>query len=270
MLPSETSHPCASTCPASDRQSSVMKALDGVMDPELDESVVAMGFVESVNIVDQEVEVSFRLPTFWCSANFAYLMAVDMRYAVERLPFVAKATIRLVDHFASKKINRGVAAGLGFSEAFAGEANTDLTEIRRAFLERAFLGRQEKVVRLCVARWGVATTLGMMMSELEALAHDEDMEMRCAAVRYLAIRRNIKSEAQAFVTFDGQRIEEGAYARHLRSIRRVRGAAEANAEMCRIYLQARISHPISGSNSENRDEIDQHTAEQTLAGKHSA
>ena len=57
------------------RLASVMAALDAVFDPELDESVTSMGFIETVALRGRTAEITFRLPTFWCSANFAYLMA---------------------------------------------------------------------------------------------------------------------------------------------------------------------------------------------------
>src|SRR5262249_37433322 len=91
------------------RRAAVLAALDAVMDPELDAPVTAMGFVESIAIADGSVHVDFRLPTFWCSANFAFLMAGDMKLAIEALDWVASATIELVDHFAAGRINRAVA-----------------------------------------------------------------------------------------------------------------------------------------------------------------
>ena len=64
----------------------VWTRLDMVSDPELDQSVAEMGFVNSVEIgAGGAVRISFRLPTFWCAPNFAFLMAHDMREAVERL-----------------------------------------------------------------------------------------------------------------------------------------------------------------------------------------
>lgn len=234
-----------------------MAALDTVVDPELDESVAAMGFVESVALEGDAAEIVFRLPTFWCSANFAFLMAGDMRCAVEQLPFIRTATIRLVDHFAARKINRGVAEGRGFAEVFAGEARTDLDEIRRAFRERAFLGRQEKVLRPLAARRGVEAALAVTMGELRGLAqHDRDAEVRAATLRYLALRRHEAGGedpgAPAFVALDGEPVRPATYVDHLRTLKRVRGAAEANAEMCRIQLEARIAHPAPGCEPENR------------------
>lgn len=238
----------------------IMAALDTVMDPELDESVAAMGFVESVTVADRQADIVFRLPTFWCSANFAFLMATDMRCAVEQLPAIDTARVRLVDHFASGKINRGVAAGLGFAEVFSGEADTNLAEIRRAFRERAFLGRQEKLLRALAARDGVPAALATTVADLEGLTRDGDPDLRTAALRYHALRRHEAhgdvAEAQAFITLDGVAVTPDRYMTHLRTLRRVKGAAEANAEMCRLYLEARISHPAPGCEPANRKDSD--------------
>ncbi len=64
------------------------------------------------------VRVDFRLPTYWCAANFAFLMADDMRIAVAALPWVRKVTVGLGEHMYADEINRGVAAGLSFQATF--------------------------------------------------------------------------------------------------------------------------------------------------------
>src|SRR5215470_19730855 len=93
-----------------DRTEEVWSALDTVTDPEIDESVVSLNFVTDV-IVDSRsrVEIKFRLPTFWCAPNFAFLMASDMRDAVAELPWVENVTVGLLDHFSADLINRSVA-----------------------------------------------------------------------------------------------------------------------------------------------------------------
>ena len=242
------------------RRAAVMAALDTVLDPELDEPVTTMGFIEALTLGDRTAEIVFRLPTFWCSANFAFLMASDMRCAVESLPFVDVATVRLVDHFASRKINRGVAAGLGFAAVFSGEAETNLEEIRRTFRERAFLGRQEKLLRLLASLWGIEAALAITVADLEAIVGHDDAELRGLALRYLAMRRyegtSAAPDAAAFIAFDGAPVMLAGYPAHLRALRSVRGAAEANAEMCRLYLEARIAHPAPGCEPENRQDDD--------------
>ena len=51
-----------------------------------------MGFVERVDgrAATGEVEVEFRLPTYWCSPNFAFLMAEDIHREVVPLAWAAR------------------------------------------------------------------------------------------------------------------------------------------------------------------------------------
>ena len=64
-----------------------------VTDPELDESVTELGFVTAVTLDEKGVvQVSFRLPTYWCAANFAFLMADDMARAVRALRTASKSS----------------------------------------------------------------------------------------------------------------------------------------------------------------------------------
>ena len=236
-----------------ERRRAVLDALDGVLDPELDESVTAMGFVESVAFDGPDVDIVFRLPTFWCSANFAFLMAVDMRAAVGALPGVREARVRLVDHFAAGKINRGVAAGHGFAQVFEGEARSGVDDIRRVFREKAFLGRQEAVLRLLLDAWGAERAARATVADIEALAAERNGPFRPATLRYLTLRREMGGPAgdrdAAFTTLAGEPVGPSEMSAHLRSIRRVRGAAQANAEMCRIYLEARYDGMAPGTGS---------------------
>ena len=66
----------------------VLGALTGVRDPELDQDLVELGFVAGLDVDGTSVAVRLRLPTYYCAPNFAYLMAVDARTAVEALPGV--------------------------------------------------------------------------------------------------------------------------------------------------------------------------------------
>ncbi len=122
------------------RRREVLDRLDRVSDPELDESVVKMGFIGDLEVDGSEVAVTFRLPTFWCAANFAFLMAEDMCIAIEALDWVDRATIHLADHFAAERINRGIADGLSSERVFADEGAGGLQEIRTTIREKAFLG----------------------------------------------------------------------------------------------------------------------------------
>src|SRR5690606_9064837 len=61
--------------PLADQLAEVWARLDRVTDPELDDPITDMGFVEAVSVTGAEVSITFRLPTYWCSPNFAFLMA---------------------------------------------------------------------------------------------------------------------------------------------------------------------------------------------------
>ena len=97
----------------------VWRILDRVCDPELDEPITEMGFVDTVEITGSAVEVAFRLPTYWCSPNFAWLMAEGIRREVSALPWVSGVAVRLQDHMFADEVNAGVNAGQAFSERFA-------------------------------------------------------------------------------------------------------------------------------------------------------
>src|ERR1700737_1911473 len=75
--------------PYEGRTAEIWDRLGHVTDPELDESVTDLGFVTSVEVDAMDhVHIQFRLPTYWCAANFAFMMADDMRAAVGALPWV--------------------------------------------------------------------------------------------------------------------------------------------------------------------------------------
>ena len=65
--------------------SPVRAALDTVRDPELDTSIVELGFVTACSVDDDgTARVRLRLPTFFCAPNFAFLMVADAYDAVAR------------------------------------------------------------------------------------------------------------------------------------------------------------------------------------------
>ncbi len=215
-------------------EAQVWAALRPVADPELDQSVVELGFVHEVSIEGDTVAVAFRLPTFWCSANFAYIMAEDMRAALLALPGVARVRISLVDHFAASRINAGIEQGQDFRAVFGAEAADGLDKVRQTFKEKALLGRQAALIQeLRQREWGAARITELTVGELAALPPSE------AQRRYLEALDVAEPKAPAFVDATGQPIAAAGLLDHLRQIRRVRMSAEANGEMCRILLEAR-------------------------------
>ncbi|MET8523642.1 iron-sulfur cluster assembly protein [Nocardioides sp. NPDC004968] len=86
----------------STRAAEAYAALHAVVDPELDEPITDLGFVRSLTVSptapDGEtvsVEVHLRLPTSFCSPNFAYLMASDAKDALTALPWTDQVVVEL-------------------------------------------------------------------------------------------------------------------------------------------------------------------------------
>ena len=79
-----------------DRQAEIWACLQGVVDPELDESVTDLNFVTKADVdSENRVHIEFRLPTYWCAANFSFLMADDMRRVVSALDWVEGVSVVL-------------------------------------------------------------------------------------------------------------------------------------------------------------------------------
>ena len=231
-----------------DRAAQVQACLATVMDPELDESVTELGFITAVDLSgDGEVLIGFRLPTYWCAANFAFLMADDMRLAVQVLPWVTKVQVQLHEHMYAEAINDGVAEGAGFQAAFGSAAEGGLEALRTTFLVKAFQRRQEALVQhLLDAGHAAALLVALDLAALQRLVKDAEGER--LTERYLERRSEAGGGTLAFVDADGRAIAADALPGHLRGLRRVGVNAEFNGALCRGLLAVRDdavqSHPI--------------------------
>ena len=134
------------TTRASSLQTQVWEALGTVIDPELDEPVTDLGFVRSVAIDEGGVEVHLRLPTSFCSPNFAYLMASDAQDALARVPGIGRVSVLLDDHHDSDRINAGLAAHAGYVGTCGHEADTSLDELRATFRRKAHTAAMERAL----------------------------------------------------------------------------------------------------------------------------
>src|SRR6201998_2403784 len=225
------------------RTDEVWAALERVTDPEIDESVTSLEFGTRVEVgAANQVSIEFRLPTYWCAPNFAFLMASDMRDAVEELPWVEKVSIELVDHFSAALINRSVALKQDFRDAFPGETDGDLTQIRRTFLGKSYQRRQELLIRHLLrmsvdASWLIRATL----RDLKELSLDkEGVPLRDLYV--FALRRIHGRSGQdqlAFTTVDRRPLNLDELKNYLRLITGVRRTAEFNGLVCSSLLIAR-------------------------------
>jgi len=115
-------------------QDHVLRALSTVVDPELDEPITELGFVRSLEIDESPygatVVAHLRLPTSFCSPNFAYLMASDAKDAIAGIRGVSRVVVELDDHHDSDLINAGLAADAGYKGTFRHEAEQDLDDCR--------------------------------------------------------------------------------------------------------------------------------------------
>jgi metal-sulfur cluster biosynthetic enzyme len=218
----------------------VLAALADVRDPELDEPITALGFVNSCDVTpDGDVAVRLRLPTPQCAPNFAYLMAADARAAARSVPGVRHVDVRLVDHYTGAEINAALARGDGFAGAFPGETEDDeLGGLRALFRRKALLARQAGV---CEALLDAGATPGEIAAlRLADLPDDADVR-RCAQLRaQLGLAHD--GAAPALVGADGEPLAAGDLARWLRAARLVRTSLEANGGICRALLAARAAH----------------------------
>jgi metal-sulfur cluster biosynthetic enzyme len=116
-----------------------------VTDPELDESIVELDYVDRIDFGEDDVTVHFTLPTAWCSPAFAWMMATDARDELESLSGVETAHIHLHDHMHQSEINRGVNERLSFEESFP-DADGEVRSVRATLDDKARISRQYTAV----------------------------------------------------------------------------------------------------------------------------
>jgi metal-sulfur cluster biosynthetic enzyme len=227
-----------------------MRRLDAVYDPELDESIVRLGFIDDLQIDGVAVTVTYKLPTYWCAPNFAYMMSADIRAQVAQVPGVESVQVVLRDHCDSAAINAGVNAGSAFREAFPQEALDDLDELRRTFLRKSFLARQEQLLRrLRTAGLDDARILALRCGELQPRGDDlylGAVRVRLAAgdmEKYLRKRAALGlpcgEDALLFTTLEGAPLELATLADYLRRSRTVRVSLAFNTSLCEGLLRTR-------------------------------
>lgn len=226
-------------------ESEIWDRLGRVMDPELDEPITDMGFVEKVSISDQKiVTVAFRLPTYWCSPNFAFLMAQGIRREVEELSWVTRVLVRLEDHLSADEMNAAVNDGRSFSAVFAELSNGEnLDEIRDKFDGKAFQRRQEVVLKaLLNAGHAIASIVALSLSEFQKIGFD-DAEERRQKIRYtdllLAKGLAVLSDDLALVTYEAEPLSVQGFADYLGLLRSVRINMEFNGALCRGLKNSR-------------------------------
>ncbi|GGE29664.1 hypothetical protein GCM10011571_34770 [Marinithermofilum abyssi] len=226
----------------------VYSKLNMVFDPELDQSLTELNFIDHVSTDRSNVTVVFRLPTYWCSPNFAYMMAEDIRDRVLELPWVKHVNVQLKDHHASEDINYGVTNRKAFSDSFPGvSSSSELKELRRKFREKAFLARQERLMHHLIKldfnpKMLLKLTIGEMKKKIDLLYDDLTQSLW---QKYLLIRSDMNQSNgdnhPAFTRMNGEPIEPNELESYLSNSKRIRLNMEFNAHQCRGLLAARYN-----------------------------
>ncbi len=226
----------AAVRPRDEVEAAVCAALDTVLDPELDESLASLGFVQVEVGSVGDVRVGLRLPTYWCAANFAYLMADDVREAVGAVPGVTSVEVRLGDHFAAEEVTAGVRAVRSFDEAFAELADGGgLEPLRRLFLGKAFTMRQERLLRALLRR-------GHSFEQLAGMRLGDVPEVE-ELTAYLERRRRLglpfDPDSHLALMPGGRPLGAEELASWIHRARATRVSLESNASLCQALLRSR-------------------------------
>ena len=217
-------------------ESDIVAALDTVTDPELDQPITDLGFVRSVAVDDEGVTVHLRLPTAFCSPNFAYLMASDAQDALLAVDGIGEVRVLLDDHHDSDKINAGLAACAGYVGTFGSEAEESLDELRRVFLRKAHTAAMERCVSALMKR----NELNPNQIHLLTLRDlPEGREKSALMRRRFSIGLNMCPNGKVVVDDDGHPLSAEAIPLRLRFARSVRISMEGNAHFCRGLLATR-------------------------------
>ena len=249
----------------------VYAAIADVLDPELDEPLVKLGFIDRVQVAGPDVTVVFKLPTYWCAPNFAYLMAADLRARVREVPGVRATRIVLLDHCTEDEITASVNRGQSFAEAFPGETSEDenLEELRRTFLRKGFLMRQDALLRqmvkvgldeatiasLCLADLSLDEPANVAFVSVQGKVLQLEGVGHSAAV-YLRRRASLglpQALDDPLVIDDrGQPLQRGGLAEFLRRSRSIRMNIMFNTSMCKGLFRTRYEG--AGSSEAHRDQ----------------
>ncbi|WP_339161397.1 iron-sulfur cluster assembly protein [Siminovitchia sp. FSL W7-1587] len=227
------------------KEEEVYQMLEKVYDPELDEPLTDLNFIDRVEINGPSVHVVFRLPTYWCSPNFAYIMAEDIRKYVSELDWVTTVQVSLLDHCASDEINKGVTNRRSFNEVFSGLSDGDLEDLRRTFDIKAYYARQEKLLKHLLNRGMTEEEIiGVSIQTLKNLPLSE--KGRLLRNKYLEKKKALHhSSLLAVTTPEEEPLTKKVFKDYLRGAKRTRMSMEFNAHYCRGLLEERYNLPPS-------------------------
>ena len=231
------------------RELSARAALDTVFDPELDEPITDLGFVRSVAVgAGGAITVHLRLPTSFCSPNFAYLMASDSKDVLTALSWARDVVVLLDDHHDSDLINRGLAADAGYRGTFGAEAEKDLEALRLTFRQKAHTAAMERALSALLRENPDLTEEDLHDVVLGDLP---DVTVTGALLRRrAALGLGVAPSEPVLVDGNGLRFPQGEVPLRLRFARSVRVSIDGNAHFCRGLLRTR--YPQSAADQSPR------------------
>lgn len=221
----------------------VTSALDTVYDPELDEPITDLDFVRSVSITGSSVEIHLRLPTSFCSPNFAFIMASDAKDAVSAVPGVASVVVFLDDHHDSDLVNRGLAAGAGYLGTFGAEAEESLDELRATFRAKAHTAALSRAI-------SAAGLSGDQLAHAVPADLPDTREKRALLARRAAL--GLAPDGPLLVDADGTPWPAEEIPLRLRRARSTVISIEGNSHFCRGLLKTRYALPDHSIQADGR------------------
>ncbi|MET0897071.1 MAG: iron-sulfur cluster assembly protein [Mycobacterium sp.] len=226
-----------------DRYGTALAALSGVVDPELDEPITELGFVHSLVVSPSgNIKVHLRLPTSFCSPNFAYLMASDAKDALRTLDWARTVVVELDDHHDSDIINAGLAADAGYRGTFGHEALDSLDELRLTFHRKAHTAAMERCLTALLRAEPGRTEESLGDVTLGDLPADDTTHALLRRRRTLGLPMD--TTAAVLVDHTGAGYPPEAVTLALRRARSTRISIDGNAHFCRGLLRTRYEDAV--------------------------
>ena len=241
------SRPAAARLATTPLEQRVWDALGTVMDPELDEAVTTLGFVQEWSVDDGVARVRLRLPTYFCAPNFVWMMVADAHEALSAVEGLVHIDVGVDDHFATDEI----ALAGDASASCGGHADVpNLDELRLTFRRKAYTAALDRVWRQLRRDGAVVADLADRCLADVPPSDDRDRLVRCRAAL------GLPTDPRSMLLLDetGESISTAEAEIWLRRAQTVRVNIEGNAELCRGLLcsryelgehQAQIATPLS-------------------------
>ncbi|KMO84920.1 metal-sulfur cluster biosynthetic enzyme [Mycolicibacterium chubuense] len=218
------------------RDAEAMTALTAVVDPELDEPITALGFVHSLVVSPSgNVKLNLRLPTSFCSPNFAYLMASDAKDVLNGLDWARQVVVELDDHHDSDIINAGLAADAGYRGTFGHEAEDSLDDLRMTFKRKAHTAAMERCLTSLLRADPSRTEESMGAVRIGDLPAGPETE----ALLHRRATLGLSTRADDLVLVDETGAPYDDVPMALRRARSTRISIDGNAHFCRGLLRTR-------------------------------